>query len=179
MTKVVATVGTDHHPYHRMIEWMAVAQEQLGIDVVVQRGATPGQAGIETVDYLGADELGALMESSDAVVCHGGPGTISLAQRSGHRPIVMARDPSLGEHVDDHQMRYVAKLAADGVIDTAATIEELLELLAQPRPKVARGDADDAVERAVGQFDALVGALLDGTLPKRTLRQRFVFRREP
>ncbi len=179
MTKVVATVGTDHHPYHRMIEWMTVAQERLGIDVVVQRGATPGQDGIETVDYVGADELRALMESADAVVCHGGPGTISLAQRSGHRPIVMARDPSLGEHIDDHQMRYVARLASDGVIDTASTVEELLDLLARPRPEVERGDADAAAARAVEQFDALVGALLEGRLPKRTLRQRFLFRREP
>jgi UDP-N-acetylglucosamine transferase subunit ALG13 len=178
MTRVVATVGTDHHPYERMIEWMAAAQEQLGLDVFVQRGATPWRTGIETVDYLGADELGALMESADAVVCHGGPGTISLARQSGHRPIVMARNPSLGEHVDDHQMRYVAKLASDDVIDTASTLEELLELLRHPRPTVDRDRADDEAALAVAEFGSLVGRLLDGTLPKHPLRRRFYFRRE-
>lgn len=178
MTRVVASVGTDHHPYERMLDWMTAAREQLGVEVVVQRGATPGRDGIETVDYVGADELGALMEGADAVVCHGGPGTISLAQRSGHRPIVMARNPEFGEHVDDHQMRYVAKLEADGVIDTATSLDQLLALLAQPRPRTAGGEADDATAQAVAEFGSLVGRLLDGTLPKRSLRQRIVLRRE-
>lgn len=176
--RVVATVGTDHHPYARMLDWMVAAREQLGLDVIVQRGATPACDGIETVDYVGADELAALMREADAVVCHGGPGTISLARRSGHRPIVMARDPALGEHVDDHQMRYVAKLASEGGIDAVTSLHDLLDLLSSPRPCAGEGGRDDSPDLAVSAFERLVDQLLAGTLPKRSLRQRIVLRRE-
>lgn len=175
MTRVVATVGTDHHPFERMLDWMSVAATELGLDVVVQRGATPDRAGIETIDYLPAEQLEALMVGADAVVCHGGPGTISLAIRTGHRPIVMARNPALGEHVDDHQMRYVARLAAAGTIDAVQSCDELVRLLGAPRPRDEGGAYD--VRDAVDAYGDLVGKLLAGTLEKRRLRDRLVFRR--
>jgi UDP-N-acetylglucosamine transferase subunit ALG13 len=177
VTRVVGSVGTDHHPYERMLDWLTAAKAALDLDVFVQRGATPGRDTIETVDYTSADQLATLMQEADVVVCHGGPGTISLAIRCGHRPIVMARDPSRGEHVDDHQMRYVARLAAEGSIDSVTTLDQLIELLRHGRERTAVHD-DSAADEAVERFGELVRQLLDGTLPKRTLRQRIVLRRE-
>jgi UDP-N-acetylglucosamine transferase subunit ALG13 len=177
VTRVIVSVGTDHHPFERMLDWAEVAQQRLDLDVLVQRGATAGRAGLESVDYVTADELAQLMGAADAVVCHGGPGTISLAQRSGHRPIVVARDPALGEHVDDHQQRYTAKLAIDDVIDRARSVDELIELLSAPRPVSAQIGRDETTAQAVAEFAALVEQLLDGTLPKRKWRDRIVVRR--
>ncbi len=178
MTRVVATVGTDHHPYARMLDWMSRARADLGLDVIVQRGATSALAGLESVDYLPADDLASWMRDADAVVCHGGPGTISLALRTGHRPIVMARNPAFGEHVDDHQMRYVARLAAAGTIDSVTTYDELVSLLGSPRPRSERGPVDGDIASAVAAFSTLVGTLLDGTLATRPLRSRLVLRRQ-
>ena len=177
MTRVVVSVGTDHHPFNRMLDWLEIAQQRLDIEAVVQRGATADRAGIESMDYVTADELAHLMSTADAVVCHGGPGTISLAQRSGHRPIVVARDPALGEHVDDHQQRYTSKLAAEGHVDTARSAEELVALLAAPRPPSSRDDNDEEADRAVSQFSDLVQRLLEGNLPKRRWRDRILIRR--
>ena len=120
MIRLVGSVGTDHHPFPRFLEWVSVAVERLGVEAFVQRGATPDRAGLETVDYLPAEELQAAMERADVVVCHGGPGTIAGAIRCGHRPIVIARDPLQGEHVDDHQQRYTRKLGDEGTIDLLA-----------------------------------------------------------
>lgn len=177
MTRVVVSVGTDHHPFDRMLDWIEIAQRRLDIDAVVQRGATESRSGIESMDYVTADELADLMRTADAVVCHGGPGTISLAQRSGHRPIVVARDPTLGEHVDDHQQRYASKLAAEDHIDTAGSADELVALLAAPRPPSSRAGNDEEADRAVSQFSDLIGRLLEGTLPKRRWRDRVLIRR--
>ncbi len=179
MTRVVVSVGTDHHPFDRLIEWISAIQEKLAIDVVVQRGATGAKQGVDSVDYVTAPELAALMQTADAVVCHGGPGTISMAQRAGHRPIVVARDPSLGEHVDDHQMRYAAKLAREGTIEVADSVDELARLLAEPRPVLDAVDHDAAIAEAVGLFASLVDRLLIGELPKRRWRNRFLVRRLP
>lgn len=177
MIRVVVSVGTDHHPFDRMMDWIEVAQQRLEIDVLIQRGATPERAGIQSIDYVTADELGRLMKDADAVVCHGGPGTISLAQRSGHRAIVVARQPELGEHVDDHQLRYTSKLAAEGAIDTALSAEELITLMAAPRPASTAIDNTEATAQAVERFGDLVERLMNGTLPRRRWRDRVLVRR--
>jgi len=180
VTRVVVSVGTDHHRFDRMIEWIERARTELGLDVFVQHGATSGAGAdpVESVDYVGADELATLMRDADAVVCHGGPGTISLARTSGHRPIVIARNPAFGEHVDDHQMRYVAKLAGEGIVDTAGSPEELIALLSAERPRLPVIADDDEQQRTVTEFATLVERLLAGTLPKRSWRERMQIRRE-
>jgi UDP-N-acetylglucosamine transferase subunit ALG13 len=153
-----------------------VAQEAIGAQFVVQRGATPPRPGLESFDYVPAEELEALMRNADAVVCHGGPGTISLASGTGHRPIVVPRDPSLGEHVDDHQMRYAARLAAQDRIDIANDERELLALLARPRPPVDQSDKCQG-DVAIQAFAEIATRVLAGDMPHRPWRDRFVIRR--
>lgn len=170
------SVGTDHHPFHRMLEWGAVASERLDVDVLIQRGATPGRSDVETIDYLDGLDLADQMRKADAVVCHGGPGTISLAVQCGHRPIVMPRDPTLGEHVDDHQQRYTAKLEREGSIDVAHTIDELCALLAEPRERDENA-VDASPTEAIERFADLTDRLLDGSLPRRRWRNRVLWSR--
>lgn len=176
MTRVIVSVGTDHHPFHRMLRWCDLAGRELSLDLMIQRGATPPRPGLESVDYLEGLELADQMRKADAVVCHGGPGTISLARRCGHRPIVIARDPALGEHIDDHQMRYTNKLESEGAIDQAHDVDELVALLREPRPRPLPSDAMMSAE-AVERFGELVERLLDGSLPKRRWRDRVLWGR--
>lgn len=180
MTRVVGSVGTDHHPFVRMLEWIRAATEAVeGLDALVQRGATPAIEHLETVEYVGAAELEELMLGADAVVCHGGPGTMSLAIRCGHRPIVIARDPARGEHVDDHQMRYTARLHAEGQIDMPNDVDELIAMLSSPRPRRAPAPHESPELAATAKFGELVERLTAGTLPKRRLRERILLRRVP
>ncbi len=175
MKTVVISVGTDHHPFDRVLEWAACAQRQLGVHFVAQRGATAPHCGIESFEYIPAPELEARMRAADAVVCHGGPGTIGLCRSAGQRPIVVPRDPSLGEHVDDHQIRWTAKLAEQGEIDLVKSCDALIELLRVERPRIPDNTVD--VAQSVKTFGALADALLAGELPRRPFRQRLVFRR--
>ena len=64
------------------------------------------------------------MRDARVVVCHGGPGTIMLAATLGKMPIVMPRSSALGEHVDDHQVAFCKRIAADGAILLATTEDE-------------------------------------------------------
>ena len=57
----------------------------------MQHGATPLDPALHGVDYLLEGELKSRMDAASAVVCHGGPGTIALARRCGHVPIVVPR----------------------------------------------------------------------------------------
>jgi UDP-N-acetylglucosamine transferase subunit ALG13 len=114
---VFVTVGTDHHPFPRLIDWIEPwIRRQPGVRVVVQRGSARPAAGAQCHVLVGPDDFQQLLASADAVVCSGGPGAIMEARAAGLRPIVTPRRAHLGEHVDDHQHAFGQFLAARDLV---------------------------------------------------------------
>ena len=115
---VLVTVGTDHHPFDRLIGWVDrwAALNSETAEVIVQYGHSAAPMIARGSDFVPYDELQALFDRASVVVSHGGPATITEARRHGRLPITIGRDPSLGEHVDDHQQRFVRRAAAEGLV---------------------------------------------------------------
>lgn len=112
---VVVSVGSDHHPFQRLVDWSdAWALSRPDIRVVVQHGTARAPENAEAHDYLVHAELQALMSHADAVVVQGGPTAIFEARSAGRLPIVVPRRRALGEHVDDHQRAFARFLATTG-----------------------------------------------------------------
>lgn len=114
---VLAVVGTDHHPFDRLVGWMdewAAANPQA--QVVVQYGTSRPPRHADGRQMLTRQELDDLLDAADIVVSHGGPATISEIRARGLLPIVVPRDPSLGEHVDGHQQRFARRMGASGFV---------------------------------------------------------------
>ena len=159
---IFVSVGTDHHPFDRLLRWMAAWPGE--VRVVVQSGATTPVAGIECRDFMVAAEMDALMAEASAVVCHGGPGTIMQARAAGQLPIVVPRRPEHGEHVDGHQVRFAAWMSAKGhvvVADTAAELHATLDrALADPSSFRVATDVEDRVEQVSRRFGALVDSVV-------------------
>jgi UDP-N-acetylglucosamine transferase subunit ALG13 len=176
---VVAVVGTDHHPFDRMVRWMdAWAAAHPSVRVVVQYGTSAPPATAEGHDVLPVRALEELLGSATAVVCHGGPGTVMGAREAGHLPIVVARDPVLGEHVDAHQQRFAARLAEVGQVRLAETEDQLSSLLDRALEDAGEFRVDAGADAALaattafgGMVDALVGGepVAGGTDPLRIL----------
>lgn len=127
---VAVLLGTDHHRFDRLVTWIGQLAATGDIDWFVQHGATElptGQPWMSGRPMLGAAELEDLLERADAVVTHGGPGLIMEARTHGHLPVVVARHPALGEHVDDHQQRFVRRIAATGSVLEADSPLELAD----------------------------------------------------
>ena len=128
---VLVSVGTDHHPFDRLVRWMDgwLGAQTAEVTCLVQYGAShpPGRA--RGLAYLDHADLSQVMGGTHVVVCHGGPSTIAEARRNGLRPIVVPRDPGLGEHVDDHQQRFSRRLAAAGLVQLATSREDLVHAL--------------------------------------------------
>jgi UDP-N-acetylglucosamine transferase subunit ALG13 len=129
---VLVSVGTDHHPFDRLVRWMdgwLGAQSNSDVTCLVQYGASqpPGRA--RGLAYLDHADLSQVMGGAHVVVCHGGPSTIAEARRNGHRPIVVPRDPRLGEHIDDHQQRFARRLVDAGIVRLADSREDLVHAL--------------------------------------------------
>jgi UDP-N-acetylglucosamine transferase subunit ALG13 len=174
---VLAVVGTDHHPFDRLVHWLDAWVQRRGGDVqcVVQYGTSQPPTVCTGVDYLPHPELQDLVVRASVVVSHGGPGTIMDARRAGLVPVVVPRDPALGEHVDTHQQRFARLVGARQLVrlaETAPAMEAAVEeRLALPRPAVAALDGSTAREAALR-----LGALVDDAL-LRSRRQRSRWRR--
>jgi UDP-N-acetylglucosamine transferase subunit ALG13 len=109
-------------------------------------------------------DLHAALAAADAVVCHGGPATIADARQAGRVPIVLPRDPTLDEHVDDHQQRFARWMAERGQVELATSEPHLHKALdlAMVDPAAFRCDTGSAaVDVVAGRFGDLVDGLLD------------------
>lgn len=161
---IFATVGTDHHHFDRVLAWVAAyVSDHEGVSATVQHGSTAPPSGVEAFPMLDVDSLTSTLRRSDVVVCHGGPGSIMEARATGHVPIVVPRERQFGEHVDDHQVRFSARLAQDGMIvlarDEATFRAAVTAQLAEDR-RHDLGSTDAVVEAAINRFAALVDELV-------------------
>jgi UDP-N-acetylglucosamine transferase subunit ALG13 len=121
---VVVMVGTDHHPFHRLVDWVdEAARRHPGHRFVVQHGHSKAPAVAEGQPFLSSQRIRELLTDAVGAVVHGGPGTIMDARHAGHVPICVPRDPARGEHVDGHQQRFAALVDAAGVVTLADTEE--------------------------------------------------------
>jgi UDP-N-acetylglucosamine transferase subunit ALG13 len=163
--RILVTVGTDHHRFDRLIAWFDswIAGQTVAdqIDGFVQRGTSqPGS--VDSVDYLEFEQLRECIKAADVVVTHGGPGSIMECRRWGLLPIVCPRDPAHGEHVDDHQLLFSNRLAAQGQILIAHTRAELHAHLDAMTisPRTVPLANDRHVERAVNRVAKIIDRLV-------------------
>lgn len=164
--RIVVTVGTDHHPFDRLISWTNDWLSRHPEDVAgffVQAGPSSVQPACPGSQFLDVGQLDALLDSANVIVCHGGPGCISGAWARGRVPIVVPRIPKLGEIVDEHQLDFCHKLAdlrriwlAQTPAEFAGLLEEATRDHARFRSSVPAAD----VEPAVARFGELVEELV-------------------
>jgi UDP-N-acetylglucosamine transferase subunit ALG13 len=165
---VVVTVGTDHHRFDRLVRWVEdwFAEQADDVRVVAQTGTAAPSIAFPCQPYLAPADLDEAVGLATAVVSHGGPATIMGIRSRGLLPIVVPRDPTLDEHVDDHQQRFGRWLAARGEVALATTEAELHgrldAALADPSAfRLADGGVDPRAE-AVERFGVLIDELLAG-----------------
>ena len=135
---ILVTVGTHEQQFDRLVE----AAAALGGDehMVVQYGTskiTDGPASGST--SCRSTSWPSRRARARVVVSHAGVGSIVLARRYGHRPIIMPRRPHLGEHVDEHQMQLTRRLAQAGIVTVVEDAAQLAAAVQAP-PTVAPAD---------------------------------------
>jgi len=145
-TLLVVSVGTDHHRFDRLVQaadsW---AEAHPDARVVVQYGTSTPPVHAEGYELIPHDRLCLLFAAADVVICHGGPSTVMDARAAGRMPIVMARHPEHGEHVDFHQQEFAEHLHAHQlahvITDPAALPDQVAAALARPEDFQASTDA--------------------------------------
>jgi UDP-N-acetylglucosamine transferase subunit ALG13 len=164
---VVLTVGTDHHRFDRLVQWVEhwLAEQDGAVRVVGQTGTATPSSAFPCRRLLPPADLDEAVSAATAVVSHGGPATIMGIRTRGLLPIVVPRDPAHDEHVDDHQQRFARWLAARGEIALATTEAELHgrldAALADPAAFRLADGGVDVTKITVDRFGALVDELLE------------------
>lgn len=159
---VAVLLGTDHHPFHRLLHWVSEAARSGDIRWLVQHGSTPIPPDLDGARIWDADQLAEVLGRADAVVTHGGPGLIMEARAAGHLPVVVPRDPALKEHVDQHQQRFAGRLEAAGMVrvahDQAEFTSAVQATLAAGR--IVSTPGETATEQLCRRFGDLVAVTL-------------------
>ncbi len=125
---IFVTVGTDEFPFDRLIREVDALQARgaLGEDVFIQTGsARRPPEHCRFAAFLPYQEMEARMGSARIVITHGGPGSIMPAIHAGKIPLVVPRRKRFGEVVDDHQVLFARRLAAEGRIILVEDVEGL------------------------------------------------------
>ncbi len=79
--------------------------------VLWQTGSTDvSDLNIDGKEVVPAHELEQAMREADVVIAHAGTGTALTSLRMGKRPILVPRDSSHGQHIDDHQFQTASLL---------------------------------------------------------------------
>lgn len=133
--RVLVILGTDVHPFDRLVTWMDEwAVTHPNTEVTVQHGTSRAPEHCRGVAFLDHASMNELMYDVDVVVSHGGPATISEARSAGHKPLVVPRQAMRGEHVDGHQEQF-SRWSADKnlvclCLDRMSLFEQLEETIA-------------------------------------------------
>ncbi len=130
--RVLVTLGTDVHPFDRLVSWTErLIQEVPALDVTVQHGTTRSAAGADNVAMMDGGEFSEALAHSDLVISQGGPGGIFEARSAGRLPLVVPRRQELGEHVDNHQVIFTSMLAEQRIIRLAEGEDDFLSQAVQ------------------------------------------------
>jgi UDP-N-acetylglucosamine transferase subunit ALG13 len=165
---VFVTVGTDHHPFDRLLRWAATwaGDNDDVARVFAQCGTSVAPDELDCQASLPAIGLQQSLRAATVVVCHGGPATILEARHAGKLPVVVPRRAELGEHVDDHQVRFATWMAERGQVTLATTEADLHAALDKALTDPASfAVADETARRA--ERSALFGDLVDTLLRPR------------
>jgi UDP-N-acetylglucosamine transferase subunit ALG13 len=169
---IFVSVGTDHHPFDRMVEWAdSWAAEHPNAAIFVQYGFSRPPRHACGAPQIAHSELVERIRAADVVVTQAGPGGITDARECGKLPIVFPRNPAFGEHVDDHQLRFAAHQAGHGRIALATGPVEVSEQVGRALrfPAEYLAPRTDSPTAATARA---VGRVVQDVLNHRTVRLR-------
>ena len=150
---ILVSLGTHQQSFPRaldLVEPLATA----GNEILIQHGSTAPRPDVPNtlwVESMPFDGLVHAMNEADSVICHAGVGTIMTALKAGHKPVVIPRQPGLGEHVDAHQMDIASRLHEYGLITCVSDATELAPLLTRRQEGQGQriGEVGDELRDAV------------------------------
>ena len=141
---IFVIMGMEVHPFDRLaraVDELARANE-FGEEFFVQLGTCsyePQHARFER--FLSFGDVCEQVRRASVTVTHAGAGSTLMCIEQGKHPVMVPRRSSYGEHVDEHQLPFAAKLEAGGLAIVVREMTELSAAIAAARSLSAPADA--------------------------------------
>lgn len=123
--KYFLTLGTQPHQFNRLINY--ATNNIKSEDIIMQVGLTKYSGKYNHFDF--SNEFDKYINECEVVITHGGVGSIIKSLLLDKKVIAVARLNTYEEHVDDHQLEVVNKLAKEGYILMANNEDEFKHCL--------------------------------------------------
>ena len=165
---IFVSVGTDHHPFDRLVAWTSSwAERHPEDDVFVQYGTSSPPSAGDGGELLDRTSMLARVAAADVVVISCGPGGVMDVRGAGRLPVVVARREPLGEHVDDHQLAFARHLEVHELARTIEDEDGFTAVIEEARrhPERFRVETVDDQPSGIAAFGRLADRLVWGTDP--------------
>ncbi len=133
---IFVIVGTDTHPFNRLLEWVDEAIEKKIIKdrVIAQIGnSTYKPKNYEYSHFFSYEDMKKLLKKSKLIIAHAGAGTVIDALSLNKKLIVVPRRKKFNEHTDDHQVELAKLLAKEKKCVVAFSKKEFFESIERIR----------------------------------------------
>lgn len=107
---IFVTVGTHEQPFNRLIKKIddIAGSGKIKDKVIVQYGfSTYNAKNCEMHKMMTFEEMKRMFKDARIVITHGGPSSFVEALQAGKVPIVVPRQASFHEHINNHQVEFV------------------------------------------------------------------------
>lgn len=131
---IFVTVGTHEQQFNRLIKAIdEYAKNHKEYNFIIQSGYSTykcSSSNVEQHKFLSPTEMNNFMENADFVITHGGPSSFLAALNHNKIAVVIPRQKSFNEHINNHQMTFVKEVSKDfnGIIPIY-NIKKLPEVL--------------------------------------------------
>lgn len=130
---IFVTVGTHEQPFNRLIQTIDQLKEKgiIKEDVIMQTGfCTYEPRHCKWESMVPYEKMVEYTRQARIVVTHGGPASFIMPLQMGKIPVVVPRQKSFDEHVNNHQVEFVKAVAQRmGTIIPVYDIAELKDVL--------------------------------------------------
>ncbi|MDD3392067.1 MAG: glycosyltransferase [Bacilli bacterium] len=116
---ILILLGTQDKQFVRILHEVdqLIINKVITEEVVAQVGNTKYVSkNMKLLDFIPYDEMQALIAKADLVITHGGVASIVDSIKLNKKIIAVPRLEKYGEHVNDHQIQIVEKMAANNYL---------------------------------------------------------------
>lgn len=127
---IFITLGSQKFQFNKLLQAVDELIEKGTIDdeVFAQIGYSDYEPKhFEYKRFLDREEFIAQESKCDILITHGGTGAIIGAVKNGKKVIAVPRLAKYGEHVDDHQLQFIAQFKGQNLICGLDDVSELEE----------------------------------------------------
>lgn len=163
---IFVTVGTHEQPFDRLIKCIDNMKKngEIQEDIIIQTGFSTYQPRYCVWNNLiPYEQMKKFVTNAHIVITHGGPASFIMPLQLGKIPIVIPRQVCFHEHVNNHQVEFVQKVADRmGMIIPVFDIKKLNKVILNYEAII--GSMDSKIhsnnEKFNREFNAIVNELI-------------------